>query len=452
MNIYRHSICLTDTKGHNRIIKVYNLVYSTDGDEGHDGNADSEKQQSRQPEDVESEVDHKCCDADYAEICDGRLPRYTDIFKENLDGKEDPFNRASAPPIYSALNSKTYVNSVCRPSAPLDSLDESHVIHLASSAAAEGAGGPHQFHRVVNCHAGRGVAEPGTKYYNVSEKKKKKKRARSSSSHCDVSESESSRRKNHLSVSLEMIGKSLSASETLGKMCETSLRKENRKSAPPGSLDAAAGNAHRVSSSSVICSSSNSACTVIQEAVPTSLHASDKRHVTKTSRDNLEPRPVRKTSRGSDTSPNRQNTQLSDADLSEMRSASRSTSPSKGAIMTCCDSSRVPKFEAVAPQPGEKESLLRSPSCHSGCGDERGFEDCEHCSKYDRLHHRSDPDVASLHIYQCLDDVRRECAELRAASVAPSPGVSPQNGFRVSEEDSDRLPSKCLVLGTVTQC
>lgn len=50
----------------------------------------------------DEETENKICESEYAEITDSELPRYTDIFKEEgaKGGHvEDPFTRATAPPI-----------------------------------------------------------------------------------------------------------------------------------------------------------------------------------------------------------------------------------------------------------------------------------------------------------------------------------------------------------------
>nr|KAG5713016.1 hypothetical protein BaRGS_021810 [Batillaria attramentaria] len=49
----------------------------------------------------DEETENKVCESVYAEIDDSGLPRYTDIFKEpGGGGEEDPFMRATAPPLY----------------------------------------------------------------------------------------------------------------------------------------------------------------------------------------------------------------------------------------------------------------------------------------------------------------------------------------------------------------
>ena len=50
----------------------------------------------------EEETENKVCESEYAEINDSGLPRYTDIFKEaGAPVDDDPFTRATAPPITS---------------------------------------------------------------------------------------------------------------------------------------------------------------------------------------------------------------------------------------------------------------------------------------------------------------------------------------------------------------
>ena len=68
------------------------------------------------------------CESEYAEINDSGLPRYTDIFKEAAVGGEDPFTRATAPPMC------TYEARGDSDSRPRD-LDESNVKEVLQGTA-----------------------------------------------------------------------------------------------------------------------------------------------------------------------------------------------------------------------------------------------------------------------------------------------------------------------------
>ncbi|BFZ19341.1 hypothetical protein BsWGS_22379 [Bradybaena similaris] len=404
---------------------------------------DPNSEEKRQPEDVEGEKEYKCCDAEYAEICDSRLPRYTDIFKDSVDEKGNPFNKATAPPMYSAVNPKEYINTLITATAPLKSSDDTQIVSGASLNLNEGVGADQNPRSASVGLSDQENNEAGVLYYNVDEELKEKKRKGECASVTkgDIIDSKRDKNttkgearvlgntasislrinnkkgKNNLPNNMEMMVKSSSASETIGKMSETVLTKQKRRSAPPGSIDASEGYAYgnqgsskSASSSSVSRSNSNSACRVIHENTSGLQKDNDKRSKTKSSRENLQQNPVRKTSHGSNSSQIGSSLRKSSShNLSsnrDLKSSGRSVSPPKGA------SSEMTSDDSECTHPTENDSLLRSSSCHSGCGD-----DCEHCYKYDRIGRRPDPDTASLHIYQCLDEVKKECEALRAASA-----------------------------------
>ncbi|CAG5121366.1 unnamed protein product, partial [Candidula unifasciata] len=402
---------------------------------------DPNAEEKHQPEDIEGEKDYKCSDAEYAEICDSRLPRYTDIFKDSVDEKGSPFNKATAPPMYSAVNPKEYINTEITPTAPADDV-------MVVSGAEPNLKG--EFVREVKQknHSGSVFEKENNErdvlYYNVGEKMEKKRNsggfeecasttkvdrsnikmdvkgeAKVSGKTASISLRNSNRQsKQNNPSSLEMMVKSSSASETIGKISETALSKQKRRSAPPGSIDASSvgymyghqGSLRSASSSTVIRSSSNNTCTVIHEAAPLSQRDSDKRQKTKNSRENLQHNSVRKTSQGSSLSQVGHSLKKSSShslSIRDLKTSNRAGSPPKDLED---DSEPAPATE--------NDSLLRSSSCHSGCGDGNAFTDCEHCSKYDRINRQPDPETCSLHIYQCLDEVRKECEGLRAASAA----------------------------------
>ncbi|CAL1540242.1 unnamed protein product [Lymnaea stagnalis] len=449
---------------------------AADGDDSQDGAESTEK---CPPEDLDSETDQKACEAEYAEIGDSRLPRYTDIFKDSAEERGDPFKQATAPPLYSEVSPKNYINSGVRTPASLHASgsDEIHVIQATSPCYCEGADdvfeGP-SHHQKFARHQGASApsgSSADSKYYNVREKKRKKKTSsgsrggstssskeerrggerESTTSGGSASKMSSRRSKSSVPSSFEMMVKSSSASETIGKQSEKALAKQKRRSAPPDSVDVPVGVIHSVSThsppASVSRSFSNSTCSVIHEA-PASRRASDKRQKMRSSRDSLQ-KTARNTSRSSEyendsvVSPKPDPKDISllssyAAEIEEVTNNSVSISPSNGAVLTCCDtaSAGLASGESESPLPSEKDSLLRTPSCHSGCGSDRCYEECEHCLNYDRLNYPSDTDSASIHVYQCLEDVKRERQELAAGRSPGSGGESSPTGPEVCHNGS----------------
>lgn len=422
-----------------------------DGDESQDGNGDNLK---CQPEDIESETDQKGCEVEYAEINDPRLPRYTDIFKDNMEVKENPFNNASAPPMYSVATAKSYVNSCGKmlPSFPASEIDEIQVIPAESSSLNLADGDASEKTGQARGPPGQVVDpddDPDTLYFNVREKKRRKKRNSSQSGSASSSKGDvrverdsnpsganprgGSKKGRTTSVTVEMMVKSSSASETIGKNSEALAVKQKRRSAPPDTIGAPSTFVHRypASTSTVPRSPSLSSCSVIDESAGESRNVSDKYPKAASSRYNPQQRPSSKSGRGSTSDgSNTGSTRPRPKDINAAHSAniaelsSESISPSKDIMITCRNAVNS-RLECEPSQPGEKDSLLRTPSCHSGCGSDPNSEGCEHCSKYDRLNYLSDADVESLHIYQCLEDVRREVQELWPASSSTCSGVLP---------------------------
>lgn len=414
-------------------------VSTADGDDSQEGN---EAEKSPPDDlDLDSECEQKACEAEYAEIGDSRLPRYTDIFKENLE-EGDPFNKATAPPLYSEVNRKGCVTSSVRapPSLHSSLMDEIHVLPAGSPTHSEGAD---------DVFEGQHAPTPGdSKYYNVREKKRKKRSSASSqggSTSSSKGERRGARRTKPSVPSFEMMVKSSSASDTIGKPSAASLHRHKRRSAPLDSVDVYSGILHSAppkhSASHPLVTCPSSTCSVIHEA-PTACRSSERRHKSRSSRENVTSvsRPSRKSCDYENcdvTSPGIPERAVTSqpADIDDETNNSVSISPSNGAVINCCEAASlgVSSMESESPQPSEKDSLLRSPSCHSGCGSEPGS--CEHCSMYDQLQYPSDTDAGSVHLYQCLEDVRRDRRALASSQKDGRP-----NGNVVRDEASVALP------------
>ncbi|XP_012946295.1 verprolin [Aplysia californica] len=297
----------------------------------------------------------------------------------------------------------------------------------------------------------------------MKEKKKRKKKSRASSrggdvrggdvrggdvrreeraqaSVCSSSKPNKRNRRSSSSVDMELMVKSSSASETFGKTSETSLTNEKRRSAPPGVLPVAIGVIHaRPPWVPTKSPSSTGGCTtqtqcVIHEAPPlpprcpiNSANSKPRTPPGHPPRSNSHP-PVPRShpprSRSSSSSvalpsvpsggETYQNSRFQAADPSEAP-----TIPHAAAELPAAPSCRGHDSPRSSPDlcdtecahaeysnaPCEQDSLLRTTSCHSGCGSEHSFEDCSQCSYYDKLKCTtgSEGDLASLHTYQCLN-------------------------------------------------
>ncbi|KAH9502238.1 hypothetical protein Btru_070497 [Bulinus truncatus] len=294
------------------------------------------------PEDIESETDLKGSEAEYAEIGDSRLPRYTDIFKESSETNGDPFNKATAPPLYSEINSKTYVNSQRSPCSLSSSIEEISVENISANPD----GSIQQQKLTIRKLSGE------VKYYNVREKKKKR-RANSYESSPDKSGQIHEEfvlngiNKNRLSnVSCEMRKSSAGKDENSKK-----ILKQKRRSAPLDSnipLDI-----------KVARSYSTSTCSVIHET-----HHQDKHR-----------------------------------NLKQKNTGQIVTENTQSLFVTPVNNEKFQRDNIEPPVNNERDSLLKTPSCHSVCDS----QECEVCFNYDRVKY-SDNDLSSIHLYQCLDE------------------------------------------------
>lgn len=434
-------------------------MYVSDGDETLEGNTDTLKSH---PEDCESETDQKGSEVEYAEINDPRLPRYTDIFKESIvDRKEDPFNRATAPPLYSAVTPQSYTNADMRVFASVQgNPDERIQFKGANTASLKEAADdmfeePRQGQQFASSDLfSSSEFDPDALYYNVPEKKNKKKHSTSSSKSGSTSSNKDEIRiqKNHIgsgafskgkskktkskgSVCVEMMVRSCSASETIGETDETPLTEDNRRSATLDSVDVSFDSIHRnlasnlsVSSSSMPRSDCTSGCSI-----------SDTNFRNNAIRNSSHQKPVRPTSTGIsyDKSGKQPSVQLYAMNgvtpcatiVNQLTNTPKSRPLTNVEILARCES--PPRTVACI----ESESLetkhknIQSPGFQVDCVCDPTCENCEQCCKYDRLQYQVDPDTASLHIYQCLDDVRRNSQELRINSPASSP-TGPEINFK----------------------
>ncbi|XP_055891379.1 uncharacterized protein LOC106051972 [Biomphalaria glabrata] len=294
----------------------------------------------------ESDTDQKACDADYAEIGD-RLPRYTDIFKDSLELREDPFNKASAPPLYSEVNSNNYINSD-------PSLKKADIYNTSQSVCKKSNS------VFIDDALKLTSASLESKHYNGKEKKKRKRA--SSDSHSSggtkASDPETAlpkHRKNRSSVpsSLEIIKSS--AGEHILEKADT---KHKRRSAQFYTVSP--------NTSTVSRSNSTSTCSVIYEAPLAARRTKERRIKLRQSEDSLDQKASKKAA-GEDV---------------------HTVLATNSVVITSSNDQC------------ERDSLLMTPSCHSGCGSDK---DCEHCLNYDRLEQGTD--VCSVHLYQSLEDL-----------------------------------------------